>query len=76
MYTPPQSNLLPLELNSMPCPYGFGRLVRWPWALHLPALGFCGHECKCDVLRRARDEVVVASGVGWPGMPAGMRNWP
>jgi hypothetical protein len=29
------------ERNSMPCPYGFGRLVRVPWALHVTSLGFC-----------------------------------
>jgi hypothetical protein len=33
------------ECNSMPCPYGFGRLLRWPWALHLRSLGFCDDEC-------------------------------
>ena len=57
------------EQNSMPCPYGFGRLVRKPWALHVPPLGFCQHECWCGALLRARDEIVVASGVGWTGLP-------
>ena len=37
------------EHNSMPCPYGFGRLVRKPWALHLQSLGFCDYECLCGV---------------------------
>ena len=60
------------ELNSVPCPYGFGRLVRQPWALHLPALGFCGCRCLCGALLRARDDVVIASGVGWPGFPPGI----
>ena len=27
------------EHNSMPCAYGFGRVVRWPWALQN------GHRC-------------------------------
>ena len=57
------------EQNSMPCPYGFGRLIRKPWALHVPPLGFCQHECWCGALLRARDEIVVASGVGWTGLP-------
>ena len=52
--------------NSIPCPYGFGRIVRRPWELHLGVLGFCGFECVCGALRHARDEVVVTSGVGWP----------
>ena len=63
------------ELNSMPCPYDFGRLVRrpWamPWALHLPALGLCDYRCMCGALLRARDDVVIASGVGWPGLLPG-----
>jgi hypothetical protein len=38
------------ERNSIPCPYGFGRLPRWPWGLHLEPLGFCGVKCSCEVL--------------------------
>ena len=62
------------EHNSMPCPYGFGRIVRQPWALHLTPLGFCEFECLCGALRNARDDIVVGSGVGWPGCESpGMR---
>ena len=54
------------ESNSMPCPYGFGRIVRWPWALHLQPLGFCCENCYCDVLEHARAKVVnTALGLGW-----------
>jgi len=55
------------EQNSMPCPYGFGRIVRRPWELHLCALGFCDFECVCGALRHARDDVVASAG-GWPGL--------
>jgi hypothetical protein len=55
------------EANSMPCPYGFGRIVRWPWALHIPQLGFCGYGCYCDVLCRARADVVDSAGLRWYG---------
>ena len=61
------------ELNSMPCPYGFGRIVRQPWALQLRALGFCDYECLCGAVRYARDDIVLASGVGWPGFLPGKR---
>ena len=56
------------EHNSTPCPYGFGRVVRWPWSLHLHALGFCDPECRCDVIFRSRAKVVNTSlGLGWQG---------
>ena len=54
------------ERNSMPCPYGFGRIVRWPWALHLFPLGFCYDECRCEVVREARLKVVMDSLGEWP----------
>ena len=53
------------EQNSAPCPYGFGRLVRRPWELQLPPLGYCGHECMCEALGGARDATVIGTGVGW-----------
>ena len=55
------------EQNSMLCPYGFGRIVRRPWELHLRALGFCDFECLCGALQHARDDVVASAG-GWPGL--------
>ena len=55
------------EHNSMPCPYGFGRIVRRPWELQLRVLGFCDFECMCGALRHARDDVVASAG-GWPGL--------
>ena len=61
------------EHNSKPCPYGFGRIVRQPWALHLRSLGFCDYECLCGAVCYARDDVVLASGVGWPGFLPGKR---
>ena len=64
------------EQNSMPCPYGFGRLVWRPWALQLRSLGFCDRECMCDALLRARDDVVVMSGVGWDWSPKPPGVWP
>lgn len=48
-------------------PTGSGRLVRRLWELQLHCLGLYDHECLCEALRHARDEVLVASGVGWPG---------
>ena len=54
------------ERNSIPCPYGFGRIARWPWALHLEPLGFCGIECRCEVVRNARDVVVKMTLGAWP----------
>ena len=54
------------EHNSMPCPYGFGRLPKWPWGLHLEPLGFCGVDCSCEVLREGRARVVTASLGAWP----------
>ena len=54
------------EHNSIACPYGFGRIARWPWTLHLPPLGFCDHFCHCGVIREARDRVVTASLGAWP----------
>ena len=56
------------EQNSMLCSYGFGRVVLWPWALHLPALGYCHHECKCNVLCRARTDIVETALGEWPTM--------
>jgi hypothetical protein len=52
--------------NSMPCPYGFGRIVRWPWVLCLTPLGFCDYECYCGVINEARDRVVTATLGAWP----------
>ena len=65
------------EQNSMPCPYGFGRLVRRPWELHLPELGYCGHGCMCEALLGARNETVCCSGVGWGeyGTPCNGVGW-
>jgi len=56
------------EHNSMQCSYGFGRVVSWPWAMHLPVLGYCNYECKCDVLLRARADVVQTALGQWPSM--------
>ena len=53
------------EIACRACPYGFGRLVRVPWALHVPSLGFCSDLCLCDVRTPARKEICDASGVGW-----------
>ena len=53
------------EQNSAPCPYGFGRLVRRPWELHLECLGYCSPHCMCEALLGARNETVCCSGVGW-----------
>ena len=64
------------EHNSKPCPFGFGRIVRQPWALHLRSLGFCERECLCGAVSYARDDIVLASGVGWPGLVPGRRMWP
>jgi hypothetical protein len=54
------------EQNSMQCSYGFGRVVSWPWALHLPVLGYCDPECVCQVLLRARADVVKTALGEWP----------
>ena len=56
------------EHNSLPCAFGFGRILRWPWALHMEPLGYCGWECHCDVFRRAHHEVLVASAL-WHQLP-------
>ena len=55
------------ERNSIPCPYGFGRIARWPWAfMHLEPLGFCGIECRCEIVRNARVVVVKMTLGAWP----------
>ena len=65
------------EHNSMPCPYGFGRLVRRPWELQLPELGYCEPGCMCEALLGARNETVCCSGVGWGeyGTPCNGAGW-
>ena len=44
------------EQNSAPCPYGFGRLVRRPWELHLPwataGMGACAKRFWARAMRR------------------------
>ena len=54
------------EQNSMRCSYGFGRVVLWPWALHLPALGYCDYDCRCEVLCCSRAAVVEKALGEWP----------
>ena len=53
------------------------RLVRRPWELHLPSLGYCGHGCMCEALLGARNETVCCSGVGWGeyGTPCNGAGW-
>ena len=58
------------EQNSLPCPYGFGRLVRRPWELHLPELGYCEVGCMCEALLAARNE----TGLLLWGRLGGIRN--
>ena len=54
------------ESNSTPCPYGFGRTVKWPWGLQIERLGFCCENCYCSVLEHARVTVVnTALGLDW-----------